>query len=726
MGKQFSRRNILKIVGGSVAGLVFTPIPWKILDDVSIWTQNWSWMPVPLKGEISFKFSVCTICPAGCAVKARCVGEQPVSLWPVEGHPVNSGALCPLGFAGHHLPYHPARLAEQVRIIRHGKNVSTTAVSIDEIYRQVAGAIQSLRPGEKIAVFDQRPGRTISHLYRRFLAGTNDGIYCSPRPDETIHKMIGRTYGPVGFDVENASTIISFGTPVVEDWGIPGRVVNAIQKRANSDRKLRLIQVETRFSQSASVADRWLPINPGTEAVLALGIAHILVRDGLVDLHSLAAKIKDFDLYKQTIINFTPEKVSEITGLRIDEIRSAAKELVTHTPALAICGSEPAGGPMNEQQQTAIQGLNILLGNVGKEGGLVFRRDLPFPISEAEADAVPESGLNEIPDGTVKVLIIDGTESGNAMPWRVLQKKLSGDSAIVLSLSPYLVGWTKYADYVIPSPTYLESLQDIPVSFDSVKSGYAISAPLVKPQRDTTEPIEVLKGIARAAGLSGAVEGSAKHIEDYMKERVGQIHKEGRGYVYGSRNGRSISVSDIGTSQQMWNQLTAGGYWIDDPAEQPNISGIELLGGSTGFDNLLSGTDSDAGLQQTYPLVLIPFGWRGVVDSGPVSPLLTKLYQESDYRQCTNKALINPQTARTYRLREGRKAVLETKTGRIEVVVIASEEVMPGVVHVALGPDSDSLTGRRKVAIQTSILSVCDLSEDNTWRVTRARTVSAS
>src|SRR5438270_8342087 len=109
------RRDFFKFVGGSAVGLAFTPVPWTLLNDTAKWSQNWSWIPRPLRGEIRTKFTTCTLCPAGCGVKARCVGDQPVSLAGVAAHPASRGALCPIGLAGHQQPYHPLRLRQPMR-----------------------------------------------------------------------------------------------------------------------------------------------------------------------------------------------------------------------------------------------------------------------------------------------------------------------------------------------------------------------------------------------------------------------------------------------------------------------------------------------------------------------------------------------------------------------------------------------------------------------------------
>ena len=103
---------MFKFIGGSAVGIMLTPIPWKLLDDSAIWTQNWSWIPEPLKGKFQTKFTTCTLCPAGCGVRVRCVGDQPVSLSGVANHPISHGALCPVGLGAHHLPYHPARVLQ--------------------------------------------------------------------------------------------------------------------------------------------------------------------------------------------------------------------------------------------------------------------------------------------------------------------------------------------------------------------------------------------------------------------------------------------------------------------------------------------------------------------------------------------------------------------------------------------------------------------------------------
>lgn len=223
-----TRRNAVKFIAGAAAGTVFTPVPWKLIRDSALWSENWPGVPRPATGEIKFKQTRCGLCPAGCAVRARCVGEQPVSLAGIEG------ALCPLGVTGHHLPFHPSRLKS------------------GPVAEAKARLSQALAGGARPAVLDLRPGRTASAHYRQIMA-ERKGFYLSPpRP-------------PVAVNLAAAKVVISLGVPLFEGWLAPARVF-AVRDH------FRLVQVEPSLSRTAALADQWLP--------------------AATDLHALASSLK--------------------------------------------------------------------------------------------------------------------------------------------------------------------------------------------------------------------------------------------------------------------------------------------------------------------------------------------------------------------------------------------------------------------------------------------------
>lgn len=220
-----TRRNAVKFIAGAAVGTVFTPVPWKLVRDSALWSETWPGVPRPATGEITFQQTRCSLCPAGCAVRARCVAGQPVSLAGAEG------GLCPLGVTGHHLPYHSSRLK--------GGPVAEARARVEEAQAR----------GARLGVLDLRPGRAASELYRR-LAAERKGFYVAPpRP-------------PVAVNLAEAKVVISLGVPLLEGWLAPAQVF-ALRDR------FRLIQIEPSLSRTAALADEWLPGETDARALAA-------------------------------------------------------------------------------------------------------------------------------------------------------------------------------------------------------------------------------------------------------------------------------------------------------------------------------------------------------------------------------------------------------------------------------------------------------------------------
>ena len=91
-----------------------------------------------------------------------------------------------------------------------------------------------------------------------------------PSADETASIVSNFMYGsdnPVTYDLENSDYILSFGCGLLEGWGAPGRILNAwgVWKASENKGKVKVVQVESRASNTASKADKWIPAKPGTE-----------------------------------------------------------------------------------------------------------------------------------------------------------------------------------------------------------------------------------------------------------------------------------------------------------------------------------------------------------------------------------------------------------------------------------------------------------------------------
>ncbi len=726
MGTMLTRRNLLRLAGGSAAGLLLSPVPWKLTDDLAIWTQNWSRIPRLAGGPVTVRSTHCTLCPASCGARVRCVGGRPVSLAGEPAHPLSRGALCPLGLAGHQLPWHPRRVRGPVALREGAEPVPVPLAAV------LAAAVSAVRApgGGSVALLDARPGRAVSEAYRRALACLPGGVHVTVPPAESrslgmVEAMFQGPSGPLGYDLDAVRCVLGFGTPLLEGWDVPGRALAMRFGDGGADRP-RLIQAETRASATAQCADRWLPLRPGTELALALGIANTIVRERLCDAARLRAGAPDFDRggrdYLGLVEAFPPGRVSDITGLAPDAIVAAAREFASARPALAVGGGDPGGGPLEPEAEAAIAALNFLVGSVGPRGAVVPRRALPLPWPGGEAHRIgpqaqgasraagpdnpplaPSIPLQDVADGSVRVLLIEGAPGGEALPAEELERVLvPGGGALVLSLSPWAVGPAEIARYAVPAPAWLERLEEAATPPGAARAAFGLSVPLLTPPEGAVEPLDFLRSLARAAGRGAEpLPTAGSWLEDLCRA----IEVSGRGEIVAFPSAEASRDAKPAPPAPLAARLARGGVWIDDPAPAAPLPPFLMMGPrADAFESLAAAAEGRLGtaieLQRAgWPLVIVPFGLRGACGDGPVPTVASKLYRESELRQQTDAALMSPETGRSHGIQDGARVRIETPAATVVLRACFDPAVMPGVIHVAAGPGAaaagESRSGRR-------------------------------
>ncbi|RPH34328.1 hypothetical protein EHM92_07860, partial [bacterium] len=584
--------------------------------------------------------------------------------------------------------------------------------------------------GESVAILDQQPGRSISLFYRRLLAQIPHGIYLrGPMvEDATLSmcaSMLEADKALLGFDLENARTVVSFGAPLFDGWGTPGRMMQLAESRRKNGRPA-IFQIETRQSRTALQADSWIPVKPGTEGTLALGLAHVLLGEKLCDAGRLRSLASDFtgsgsNAFHDVAARFTPEKVSAITGVSVERIQSIARCMANDTPTIVLGAGDPAGGPLRPEDNLAIASLNFLLGSISQKGGIIARRKLPG-LTESQPGAPPAHQIQEVPDRSIRVLLLDGAESGHALPWSLIERKLADEKALVVSFSPFAAGLSRHAEIVLPSPAFLESWQDVPAPFHSPVETFSLSAPLLTPPPGPAEPLEIIRQIAGALGVALDAEGLS--FPDHLKAHVETLYTSGRGSVFTPSDSKTIPVKELDSADKLWEALREGGCWVDEETNPATPSRFSFFGNSgitaqrmislaeeQATHHPAAGTDS--------PLALMPFGWRGTTGSGQLSPLMTKVYQESGLRSLSNHALVSPETGKARGMINNEVATVQTDAGSFQVLVRYDASVMPDVLLVAIGPDGAAMNSG-STADASEFLSICLAEDGRSWRVTPA------
>jgi len=496
-----SRRDLLLGTAGLTAGIMFTPVPWKVLDDVSIWTQNWPWIPQPAHGPVTTKLASCTLCTSACPMRVRMAGGFPVGVAGVPSHPMTKGALCPLGFAAHQLNWHPARLRE----VRHrGRTAS---------WQEAKAAFEKASSEGSIAIIDGRSDRGASTALQSFAAKHNGTYQVALNNDERslipYAQWSGIAVSSLGYDLENAQTVVSFGAPLLDGWGIPGRFTHLWSERAagKSDPQLRLIQIEPTFTRTSSGAWRWVPICQGTEALLAAVLAKVLIGEHLVAARGPMPPASLTEAAKQT-------------GLDETAIRELAYSMVERRPTLVL-GSD---------ENPSVAALNVLLGSVGAPGGIVPRA--------ASRSAVPRSSISS---STPRAILLDAS-----VPWDYVPSA----GAEVFRFAAWDGGGSR-ADWLLPAPGFLEEEVDLPTPATSAVATYGIARKLITPSAE----------LKTAAEFLIQIDPSLPKTEAAIHARCEEIFRGRRGHVYGEK---ASPVSSFESAAKLEEALRAGANWLDN------------------------------------------------------------------------------------------------------------------------------------------------------------------
>ena len=276
------RRSFLGLGLGAAAGIAVSPVGMKLTDDSSIWTQNWPWTPVPVDGEVTYDNSVCSLCPGSCGISVRKIDNRPVKIEGREGYPVNDGGACLHGIAGLQYLYDPSRVKTPLK--KNGDKFEE--ISWDDAIAIVADKLAEIRKSgvpEKLACIADKEQGSVSGLLQRLLKTFGSpNFYTMPSLESYLELTAAALHGEgktISFDIENASFILSFGAGIIEGWGSP---VNCFKANASrKERHAKLYQIEPRLSNTAANADKWIPVKPGTEGDLALGICAVILKKNL-------------------------------------------------------------------------------------------------------------------------------------------------------------------------------------------------------------------------------------------------------------------------------------------------------------------------------------------------------------------------------------------------------------------------------------------------------------
>ena len=696
---KIDRRAFLSFVIGGAAGTALTPLPWKLTDDSSIWSQNWPWTPIPARGEISYANSTCTLCRGGCGISVCKVEERAIKIDGLPEHPINNGGVCILGVSGLQLLYGPTRIKTPLKRIGKRGEGRWAPISWEAAIAEVAEQLQTLRSNGQAhtvgCITDSDRG-TVPNLLSRFMTVFGSPNYMwTPSVEDSYEMALYLMQGiqaTAGFDVEQSDFVLSFGSGVIEGWGSPVRMFQANSKRVSDQAKL--VQVETRLSTTAAKADQWIPINPGTEATLAMGLAHIILKENRQKANFIDMHTEGFDDWKQMILtSYSPEDVTRVTGVDKETLVALARNFVRASRPLAICGQGEGQTPGSLREFLAVMALNALVGNINKPGGVlavpaVDYIDWPEPemdyaasaglqearIDGAGSDQFPYSRslLNRLAEGVnagkpyqLQALFVHNANPCHTLPGSQDVKAAFDKIPFVVSFASHMDETAMNADLLLPNHVYLERYEDVPTTAGLPYPMIGLTQPVVEPMYNTQNTGDTIIQIAQAMGGTVADAFQWDSYDACLEETLGD----------------------------KWDTMNEEGYWTDPDFTAADWSdAFDTPSGKFEFSSRdIAALDLDAPLEpagdaKAFPLLLMPFDSIRI-SSGFIGdpPFMVKSLDDTVLKGNDLLVEVNPQTAKSYGLKEGKLAKLSTPKGEARVRVHLFEGVKPGIVAMPRG-----------------------------------------
>jgi len=686
----WDRRAFVKFAVGAVVGLQASPLVPKLMDDVAIWTQNWSWVPDPETGSVAFAKSINPDTLTGVKtrlVKARLSGKRVIRVEGDPEHPLSQGGVIAADASVPQKAYYNAMRADAPMMRKEGVRGRVPAAEALKKVAEKLGELAKAGKASQVAIIADDPYSVTGEMLMRLAAayGTPNLVFM-PSAKQTLALAGQLLFGQnnIGFDLLNSSYTISFGTPLLEGFGAPVATRKAFAAwRKDPMNRATLVQVEPRSSVTASQADLWLACKPGTEGVMAFAIANLIIQSGQAD--SAVASAAGFDQFKAMLAGmYGLDKASQDTGVSAAKIKAVAEGFMKAPKAVAVCGPGNSGDPGRLFDFMAVLALNAVKGNLGKPGGVVLRENLPWK-ALGEPMAMPKTpsldgsddrimGLDNAYDLAVaalsgkpyplEALIVVGCNPAFSGPQAKVMQKLIDQIPFVVSVSEYLDETALMADVVLPAASFLECWGDCATPYGASQAFYGVHQPLIgifpqaKSQGDWVLALAKELGGKAAAALPFADTKAALAARTAAMGGLDALAKKGYwmqakpayGFAFKTASGR-LEL----TPQGLGGKLPVPAACIAPSKERPLLM--------AGIPSLRTG----AGQQ-------------------PLSPYQIKILDNVTLAHKDQLvAEINPKTAHDLHLGEGDVVEIASAAGKIKVGLHLYHGAAPGMVFVPVG-----------------------------------------
>jgi len=662
-------------------------------------------------GEEGWVRTLCQQCSAGCGITVRVMqgesirtidGQQKrvkaVQAKKIEGnpeHPISMGGTCARGQAGVQALYHPDRIQAPLKRLGPRGTGQYQPITWKEAQQQLVTALQQQQASpQAIALLSGRRNRgTMGTLVERFAAGLGTNVVSydpfDPAPIRKAMELVTGVSRLPAVDFARANYLLSFNANLFETFLSPVRYMHSYGefRQGRPGVRGKFVHAEPRLSQTAACADEWLPMKPGTEGLLALAMAHVIVNEKLYDADFVNQRTNGFAAWSASLGDYAPEKVAAAIDVPAASIQRIAREFAARQPSVAI------GDSRDVASLTAIFALNALVGAYGRQGGILFGADdisgpVPTAGSGLQASSPKPGAGNPKPEvdihaligamgqSQIKALVVLDTNPLFSLPEADKLRSALANVPFIASLASFLDETSVMADLILPSHVTLERwVDDVP----EPGVGFAVRTlgqPVVEPRWETRDPGDVLIETAKALGGKAAEALPFENMAAAVKESFRSVHTLQAG---------STIDADF---EAFYRKVTvAGGWWNPAPAAAAAAAATPAKA-SVNFvvPSQPVAARPFAGDAAGMPYMLHIFPSAAFADGRSAHlPWLQEMPDPMTTVMWGSWVEINPETAHTMEIHEGDVLTIRSAHGLIELPAFLYPGLRPDVIAIPAG-----------------------------------------
>jgi anaerobic selenocysteine-containing dehydrogenase len=531
-------------------------------------------MPETAEG-VAWKRGICGICPAGCWIEADVRDGRLVEIRPDPTHPL--GMICRRGRHAAEIVHSGHRLRHPLRRKGPKGSFDFERISWDEAYDVVVGNLEAIKAEsgpEAVAIYTGRGSfelslcdvfqpkgvavSSASSVLFPFGSPNTMGVgalcyvsFAMIAPHVTMGRMLVDTFT----DLENAELLLVWGANPATD----SPPLDMLRLEAAARRGAEVVVVDPRRTETAlRTGARWVPIRPGTDGALALGMIGVLLDEELFDETFATRWCHGFDELRTYVQHFRPEVVERITGVPAETVTDLARRLARARGAAPVMYTGLEYSSSGVQAIRAVLTLFALAGHLDVPGGIgLAMRGTHFPVNRSGHVANPDvsravardrfpvyshyrgeghaSGLvTSVLEGTpyrVRGLIVHGGSLLTSWPETPLWRETLSRLDFLVTIDRQLTADAAYADVVLPATTMFE--------IDS----YMVYGPLFRLREKLIEPVgearndyRIMAGLARRLGYGHLYPQTEEELLRLRPRRLG-LHARGGARGGGRREG---------------------------------------------------------------------------------------------------------------------------------------------------------------------------------------------